>query len=101
MCADRYSFVLVVFFLSLSLFFFFADLILLLQNRGPKIVQIAFVNLLLQPLINQFSFLILCFYQQTSLECSSISFVIITKNILLKPVLNKYRFLFEKAAFPI
>ena len=64
-------------------------------------MQIAFVNLLLQPLINQFSFLILCFYQQTSLESSSISFVIITKNILLKPVLNKYRFLFEKAAFPI
>ena len=66
-------------------------------------MQIAFVNLLLQPLINQFSFLMLCFYQQTFLECSSISFVTIIKKILLKPVLNKYRFksLLEKAAFPI
>ena len=49
-------------------------------------------NNLLQPLINQFNFLILCFYQQTSLECSSISLVVIIKKILLKPVLNKYRF---------
>lgn len=62
MRADRYSLVLVEFFL---LFLFSPDFILLLWNRGLKIVQIAFVNFLLQPLINQFSFLILYVYQQT------------------------------------